>query len=123
MPDVRYLTGRKAEDAMFSLETTTTKVEPMRSILITLLVSGLAGCATYGPTWSEISGNRYNRAVLNRQPALIEKVDGWSSYPQYPIKLDPGPHEVVLQGATRWPGGAPLRTMTLTLEPCKRYYL
>ncbi|MGE5740328.1 MAG: hypothetical protein ACM34F_15650 [Betaproteobacteria bacterium] len=95
----------------------------MRSTLVLVLASSLAGCATYGPVWSEVSGNRYHRAVLNRQPALIEKVDGYSSYAQYPIKLDPGQHEIVLQGASRWPGGAPLRTMALTLEPCKRYYL
>ena len=73
--------------------------------------------------WSEISGDRYTRTNINRAPALIEKVDGYSAYASYPIKLDPGAHEIVLQGASRWPGGAPLRTMTLNLEPCKRYYL
>jgi len=47
----------------------------MRSTVVLVLASSLAGCATYGPVWSEVSGNRYHRAVLNRQPALIEKVD------------------------------------------------
>jgi len=95
----------------------------MRSITAVLLLSTLAGCATYGPTWSEISGNRYHQTILNRAPALIEKVDGYSSYAQYPIKIEPGPHEIVLQGVSRWPGGVPLQTMQLSLQPCKRYYL
>ena len=97
----------------------------MREILASSLALFLAGCATFGPTWSEISGDRYHQAILNRHPALVEKIDGYSAYAHYPIKVDPGVHEIELQGATarRWPGGAPLRTITLTLEPCKRYYL
>ena len=94
-----------------------------RSNLLLCATLALSGCATYGPTWSELSGDRYTRTTINRAPALIEKVDGYSAYASYPIKLDPGPHEIVLQGASRWPGGAPLRTMSLTFEPCKRYYV
>ena len=95
----------------------------MRAVIVFLIGAMLAGCATYGPTWSEVSGNRYQRAIINRAPAVIEKIDGRSSYAQYPIKIDPGPHEIELQGVSSWPGGVPLRTMQLTLEPCKRYYL
>ncbi|HEX6004053.1 MAG TPA: hypothetical protein VFZ14_08680 [Burkholderiales bacterium] len=97
----------------------------MRAILAATLALLLAGCATFGPTWSEISGDRYHRAIIDRQPALVEKVDGYSAYAHYPIKIEPGVHEIVLQGVPprRWPGGAPLRTLTLNLEPCKRYYL
>ena len=81
------------------------------------------GCATFGPTWSELSGDRYHLTVLNRQGAVIEKVDGHSAYAHYPIKVEPGSHEIELQGISRWPGGAPLHSMTLMVEPCKRYYL
>ena len=94
--------------------------------LIALLSALLAGgCATWGSTWSEISGDRYyNTTALNRRPAIIEKVDGYSSYPSYPIKLEPGQHAIELGGpAPRWPGGAALHTLNLDLEPCKRYYL
>jgi hypothetical protein len=94
-----------------------------RAACIAALALSVSGCATFGPTWSELSGNRYHFTTLNREAALIEKVDGVSAYAHYPIKLDPGPHEIVLQGASRWPGGAPLRTLKLDLEPCKRYYL
>ena len=82
------------------------------------------GCATYGPTWSEVSGARYNVTIMNRRPAGIQTVDGYSSYAAYPIKLDPGTHEIVLGApAPGWPGGAALHTMTLTMQPCMRYYL
>ena len=83
-----------------------------------------SGCATWGPAWSEISGERYNKTIMYRRPAIIEKVDGWSSYAAYPIKIAPGKHELVLGGPiVGWPGGAPLNTMTLEMEPCKRYYV
>ena len=97
----------------------------MRTFITLLLSVAVSGCATYGPTWSEISGaQHYDRTTLNLRPAIIEKVDGYSSYASYPIKVEPGRHEIVLQGpAPRWPGGAALHTMTLNLEPCKRYYL
>ena len=86
------------------------------------LLSG--GCATYGPTWSEISGERYNKTIMYRRPAIIEQIDGYGAYAQYPIKIEPGRHELVLGAPlARWPGGAPLRTLTLDVEPCKRYYL
>jgi hypothetical protein len=84
-----------------------------------------SGCATYGPTWSEVSGNRYNRSIMNREPALIENIDG-SSYARsavYPIKVDPGRHEIRMQGVLPGWSSTPSQTMTLTLEPCKRYYL
>lgn len=92
--------------------------------LATLPLLAGAGCATYSPTWSEVTGERYNVTFLNRRPAVIEKVDGYSAYPSYPIKLDPGKHEIELGAPARgFPGGAPLHSMTLNLEPCMRYYL
>ena len=93
--------------------------------LIAFLSALLASsCATYGPTWSEITGDRYNTTIMNRRPAMVEKVDGYSSYPSYPIKLEPGQHAIELGGpAPGWPGGAALHTLNLDLEPCKRYYL
>jgi hypothetical protein len=97
----------------------------MSRLVAALLALLAGGCATYGPTWSEISGERYyNVTTLHRRAAIIERVDGYSAYAQYPIKVEPGPHEIVMQGATsRWAGGTALHTMTLDLEPCKRYYL
>ncbi len=83
-----------------------------------------AGCQTWGPTWSELSGNRFdNLTMLNRKPAIIEKVDDQSAYPTYPIKLEPGTHVVLIQGPYRQRGGGNLNTITINMEPCKRYYV
>ena len=97
-----------------------------RTLPLVSLVPLLAatGCATYGPTWSEISGERFNVTVLNRRPVGIQKVDGYSAYASYPIKVDPGKHDILLGApAPGWPGGSVLHSMDITLEPCKRYYL
>jgi hypothetical protein len=85
----------------------------------------VAACQSWGPTWTELSGDRYyNLTTLNRRPAIIEKVDGNSAYASYPIKLEPGPHEIVLQGPDRKrPGGGTLETIKLDMAPCKRYYV
>ena len=97
----------------------------MNKLLLFAIALGVGGCATYGPTWSEISGNRYNRTILDRQPALIANVDGasYARSARYPIKVEPGQHEILLEGvAPSWPS-TPLQKLALNLEPCKRYYL
>jgi hypothetical protein len=86
----------------------------------------LAGCQTWGPTWSEVSGARhYNLAIAYRQPAVIEKIDGQSAFAARPIKLEPGHHEIVISGVPPrpWPGGGNLTTISLDTEPCKLYYI
>ena len=84
----------------------------------------LVGCQTWGPTWSEISGERYyNLTTLNRRAAIIERVDEQGAFPQYPIKVAPGTHQVTIQGPVRRRGGGDLKSFTLDAEPCKRYYI
>jgi hypothetical protein len=85
----------------------------------------LEGCQTWGPSWSEITGQRYNMTIVNRRPAIIDRVDDRGSFPNPNlIKVDPGEHRLVVQGpAPGWPGGPPLHVMMLTTEPCKRYYI
>src|SRR5208282_5873758 len=83
-----------------------------------------AGCQTWGPTWSELSGSReFNRTTMYLKPAAIESVDGQSAFATYPIKLEPGTHVVTVQGPYRQPGGGNLDTITVNMEPCKRYYV
>lgn len=97
-----------------------------RALLIAPLALLAAGCQTWGPTWSEVSGARqYNLAMLNRQPAVIEKIDGNSSFPTRPIKIEPGRHVIEVQGVARRPrpGGGELKTITLDVAPCKLYYI
>jgi len=85
----------------------------------------LGGCQTWGPTWSEITGQRYNVTIVNRRPAVIDRVDDRGSFPNPNlIKIEQGEHRLVVQGpAPGWPGGPPLHVMMLNTEPCKRYYI
>ena len=85
----------------------------------------LDGCQTWGPTWSEVTGQRYNVTITNRRPAMIDMVDNQGAFPDPRlIKITPGEHRLVVQGpAPGWPGGPPLHVMMLNAEPCKRYYI
>jgi len=85
----------------------------------------LSGCQTWGPTWSELTGARYNVTIANRRPAIIDRVDDQGSFPNPNlIRVAPGEHRLVVQGpAPAWTGGPPLHVMMLNVEPCKRYYI
>lgn len=94
----------------------------MRKTILALALI-VSGCQTWGPTWSEVSGNRYNVTILNRRPAVIEQIDGYSAYPTYPIKIDPGSHQLVIGSPQPgWPGPN-LADFKLDAAPCKRYYI
>jgi len=96
----------------------------MKMLWMGLVAVAVSGCATWGPTWSEFSGERYNRGILNRRPAFIQTIDGSSAFPTKPIKVEPGKHVVELAAPTPgWPGGGPLKTITIDAEPCKLYYI
>ncbi len=88
---------------------------------VTLVV---AGCQTWGPTWSEVSNRRYfNTTTLYLRPAIIERIDDQAAFAQFPIKVDPGKHVITVQGPYRQPGGGYLKTIMVDMEPCKRYYI
>lgn len=85
----------------------------------------LTGCQTWGPTWSELTGQRYNMTITNRRPAIIDRVDNQGAFtdPNL-IRVEPGERRLVVQGpAPGWAGGPPLHVMMLNVEPCKRYYI
>ena len=48
----------------------------MRSIrwIAAVATALLAGCQTWGPTWSELSGDRYTRIDPDRRPAILVRV-------------------------------------------------
>ena len=96
----------------------------MRKTLLLIVPLLLGGCQTWGPTWSELSGQRYTKVELNRLPTIIERVDNQGAFASQPIKIEPGKHELVLQGPTPdRPGGSVLLPYTLVAEPCMRYYI
>jgi len=100
----------------------------MKQLLLAPALLGatlLPGCQTWGPTWSELTGQRYNVTIMNRRPASINMVDNQGAFvdPNL-VRVEPGKHRIVLQAvAPGWPGGPDLEVMNLDVEPCKRYYL
>jgi hypothetical protein len=110
-------------------------------VLAALAAVGLTACQTggpgvWGPTWSEISGARYNVTDPNRFATGIQLVDsrnpgprlgygyGRSSYSYY--KVDPGQHTIELAAINttpNWVSGINLQNTTMQIEPCKRYYI
>ena len=85
-------------------------------------VDAAAAPEKWGPTWSEVTGTRYYRTVMNRAPAIIKSVDG-RNYTDRIVKIEPGHRSVVVQSPSR--GGFPgqNRTLTMDIAPCKRYYI
>jgi len=61
----------------------------------------LAGCQTWGPTWTEVTGARFDdMASMTIGPVLINLIDGSSPLqggPRQPIKVTPGKHTMQLQ--------------------------
>jgi hypothetical protein len=95
-----------------------------RTLMLLAAPAVLAGCQTWGPTWSEVTGTRYHRTELNRMPTVIESIDGRSAYPTRPIKIEPGRRVLELQGVPPSPGWrGTLQEFVLNAEPCKRYYV
>ena len=81
-----------------------------------------AALEKWGPTWSELTGARYNRATMYREPAIIKSVDG-RDYTTRVVKIEPGKHTIRVQSPQRkgFPGND--REMAMDIEPCKRYYI
>ena len=82
-----------------------------------------AGCQTWGPTWSEVSGDRYHRVDPDRRPAILLRVGGESIGFVKPYSVVPGPYRVAVPAPphNRFSGSA--KEFTLTIEPCRRYYI
>jgi hypothetical protein len=85
----------------------------------------LPGCQTWGPTWSEITGNRYVGGILYRRPAIIEHIDDQGAFVSNPIRVEPGLRRVEVSAplGPGWPGGSDIKVMMLDVEPCKLYYI
>jgi hypothetical protein len=100
-----------------------------RTLLLPLAAVALAGCQTWGPTWSEVTGRRYDVVTMNTAPMVINLIDGNGSFPNTPgtpIWITPGKHRisataVPLSGG--WTGGTDLVEFELDAQPCKRYFI
>jgi hypothetical protein len=93
-------------------------------VLVAATAALLQGCQTWGPTWSEVTGQQWNYATMFKRPLLISRVDGVSTTPPEPYKVTPGKHDVEVQGLTPARAGVIVfKNTTIDFEPCKRYYL
>lgn len=94
------------------------------SFLALLCSVVVVSCQTIGPTWSELTGVRYHRAVLDRQGLIIVRVDGESTPIRLPIRIAPGPHEITVESLPHGHFRAGYQErITVDVQPCRRYYI
>jgi hypothetical protein len=93
------------------------------NVALAILASAMAGCQTWGPTWSEITGARYTAAIADRRAAILSTVGDESVGSVQPFKVHPGTYRVVVQSPRHngFPGTN--KEMTLAMDPCRRYYV
>ena len=94
----------------------------LRTIAAAALALIVAGCQTWGPTWSEVTGVRYHRAIADRWPARIVAVGNDAVFPT-PYKVAPGTYRLAVESPRHDGFPGTILEMTLNIEPCKRYYV
>ena len=75
-----------------------------------------------GPTMSEVTGHKLSHAQMNREAAVISKIDGKSETARI-VKVEPGKRTVVVRSPMRKGFQGSDVTMDLDLKPCERYYI
>jgi len=93
-----------------------------RTIAMAALLLLTGGCQTWGPTWSEVTGTRYNRAIADRWQARIVAV-GSNAVFQTPYRVAPGTYRIGIESPRHDGFAGTIQEMTLDVEPCKRYYI
>ncbi|MEO8537903.1 MAG: hypothetical protein ABI533_10260 [Betaproteobacteria bacterium] len=88
-----------------------------------LLLSVVAGCQTWGPTWSELSGSRFTRIHFDRGPAILVRAGGESIGSIMPFRLVPGTYRIVVQSPMHDRFRGSEKELALVVEPCRRYYI
>jgi hypothetical protein len=102
----------------------------MKSLLASSLPAIALGAAVavsaqpekWGPTWSELSGERYSKVAKNTFHAIVKSVDG-RHHTGKVVKVEPGVHRVVVQSPNRQGFRGSDEAMELAIEPCMRYYI
>jgi hypothetical protein len=91
-------------------------------LALTLAAAQAYALEKIGPTWSEVTGQRYTRTTMNRMPAIVKSIDGDDTTYRI-VKITPGDRLVRLQSPSRKGFQGTDQELRLTAEPCKRYYL
>jgi hypothetical protein len=87
-----------------------------------LLPLALAGCQTWGPTWSELSGQRYHKAIEDRRPVEIVAIGDQRVFSP-PFKVEPGRYIIVLESPQHRGFRGTQQAISIRLAPCRRYYV
>ena len=83
----------------------------------------LAACASTDYHYSQLLGERYHRATIDTYPVMVVRVDGRDTT-RRPALVEPGRHDISVQGPPGGSGGlGEVRTITMEVAPCTRYYL
>ena len=83
----------------------------------------VAGCQTWGPTWSELTGDRYTIIDPDRRAAILVRVGDESIGTIMPYKVAPGTYEVKVQAPPWRQFTGSEKAFRLKIEPCQRYYI
>jgi hypothetical protein len=83
---------------------------------------GAAVLEKWGPTWSEVTGNKYSTTVMNREAAVISTIDGRTETARI-VKTAPGKHAIVVRSPMRKGFAGTDVALEMNLEACKRYYI
>jgi hypothetical protein len=96
----------------------------MKMRTMAVMAGALLACAcqTWGPTWSEVTGIRYHRAMADRWPARIVAV-GSDAVFQTPYRVTPGAYRVAVESPRHDGFPGTIQELDLKIEPCKRYYI
>lgn len=93
------------------------------SIVAFGLATVLAGCAGTAPLSVLDDGRVYYRAVLNRFPVIVTRIDDESNVFRKPV-LPPGEHRVRFSAAPVAGFTQPVeKTYLMNIAPCTRYYV
>jgi hypothetical protein len=83
----------------------------------------VAGCQTWGPTWSELSGARYTRVNPDRERAILVSAGDESIGSVTPFRVAPGKYRVVVQSPVHNKFRGSEKDILLDIAPCRRYYI
>jgi hypothetical protein len=89
---------------------------------LTVLPSPSPPTAAVRVTWSEVTGQQWNRATKDRLATIIREVDGRRTIDRL-VKTDPGYRELLVESLPRRGFAGTDKRMRLLAMPCKRYYV
>lgn len=83
----------------------------------------LTGCASTDYHYSQLLGERYHRTPIDTYALTVVRVDGQATMRRTAL-VEPGRRDISVQGPPGGAGGVgDVRTISMDVAPCTRYYL